>query len=297
MAKLKSAFLPDRGVIRITGDDAQTFLQGLITNDMRLLDTQRAIHAGLLSPQGKILFDLFVIKTDNGYLLEAQRTQIPALIQRLSLYKLRAKVEIIDCSAEFTVTAVWDGDADAILDSEGMIAFRDPRLPALGYRLLLTLASDNMPAELDCKPVARDEYDVHRIMLGVPEGGKDYAFGEAFPHEALFDQLNGVSFSKGCFIGQEVVSRMQHRGTARKRIVPIAGDVYLPDPGAEIRTGAATIGTLGSTAGDRALAMIRIDRAADAAAKGEPLMAGNSIIKIKLPEWATFKIAASADPA
>lgn len=295
MAQLKSAFLPDRGVAGIAGPDARDFLQGIITNDMGLLEGQRAIHAGLLTPQGKILFDFFVIATDGGLLLEAARSQIPALIQRLNLYKLRSKVDITDRSAEFTVTAVWGGDADVILTSEDMIAFRDPRLDALGYRLLLTLSNDGVPAEIDCKPVSRDEYEIHRIKLGVPEGGKDYAFGDAFPHEALFDQLGGVSFGKGCFVGQEVVSRMQHRGTARKRIVPVVADAVLPESGSEIRAGAAAIGVLASTAGNRALAMIRIDRAADAAAKGEPLLAGNSTIAIDLPDWATFKVAAAAD--
>lgn len=296
MAQLKSAYLPDRGVVSVTGPDAQTFLQNIITNDMGLLATQRAIHAGLLSPQGKILFDFFVIRTDDGFLLDVARSQIPALVQRLSMYKLRSAVEIADCSAGFTITAIWGNGTDAI-PGEGVIAFADPRLEALGFRLLLTLESDWVPAKIDCKPATHEDYDAHRIMLGVPEGGKDYVFGDAFPHEALFDQLGGVSFTKGCFIGQEVVSRMQHRGTARKRIVPVVADGYLPDPGSEIRAGTAAIGTLATSSGNRALALIRIDRAADAAARGEPLLAGNSTIKIDLPDWATFTISEPPEQA
>lgn len=296
MAQLKSAYLPDRGVVSITGPDAKAFLQGIITNDMGLLAAQRAIYAGLLAPQGKILFDFFVVRTGDGFLLDVARSQIPALIQRLSMYKLRSAVEIADCSAGFTVMAIWGDGSDAILQEDSVIAFLDPRLAALGYRLLLTLESDWVPAEIDCKPATHAAYDAHRILLGVPEGGKDYAFGDAFPHEALFDQLAGVSFTKGCFIGQEVVSRMQHRGTARKRIVPVvADDGYLPEPGSEIRAGASVIGTLATGSENRALALIRIDRAAGASASGEPLLAGNSPIRIDLPEWATFTI--SAPPA
>lgn len=295
MAQLKSAFLPDRGVVSIVGRDAQTFLQGIVTNDMGLLATQQAIYAGLLTPQGKILFDFFVTKIEGGYILEVTRSQIPALIQRLNLYKLRSNVEITDCSAEYTVTAIWDDGIDAMPKDGSVIAFLDPRLPTLGFRALLTLANDKIPAEIGADPAPREDYDAHRITLGVPEGGKDYEFGDAFPHEALFDQLNGVSFSKGCFVGQEVVSRMQHRGTARKRIVPVVADGYLPDPGSEVRAGTAAIGTLASTSGNRALALLRIDRAAEAASKGEPLLSGNTHIRIDLPDWATFKIAASAD--
>lgn len=295
MAQLKSAYLPDRGVVSVTGSDAKAFLQGIITNDMGLLAAQRAIHAGLLAPQGKILFDFFVIRTGDGFLLDVARSQIPALIQRLSMYKLRSAVEIADSSAGFTVMAIWGNGGDAIPPQDPVIAFVDPRLAALGYRLLLTLESDWVPAEIDCRPATHEDYDAHRIMLGVPEGGKDYAFGDAFPHEALFDQLAGVSFTKGCFIGQEVVSRMQHRGTARKRIVPVVTDGYLPDPGSEIRAGTAVIGTLATSTENRALALIRIDRAAGASASGEPLLAGNSPIRIDLPEWATFTI--STPPA
>lgn len=297
MAQLKSAYLPDRGVVSVSGRDAQTLLQGIITNDMERLAAQRAIHTGLLSPQGKILFDFFVIRTDDGFLLDVARSQILALIQRLSMYKLRSAVDIVDRSAEFTVTAIWGNSGNAIPQDGSVIAFKDPRLDALGFRLLLTLASDWMPAKIDCKPATHEDYDAHRIMLGVPEGGKDYAFGDAFPHEALFDQLGGVSFTKGCFIGQEVVSRMQHRGTARKRIVPVVADGYLPDPGSEIRAGTAAIGTLATSTGNRALALIRIDRAADATAKGEPLLAGNSTVKIDLPDWATFTVSAPSTQA
>ena len=142
----------------------------------------------------------------------------------------------------------------------------------------------------DSDSATQDEYHAHRIGLGVPEGGKDYAFGDTFPHEALLDQLNGVSFKKGCYVGQEVVARMQNRSTARRRIVPVIGDVELPAPGAAITAAGVEIGVLGSTAGMRGLAAIRIDRAAEFKEKGECLYAGRIAVRVELPSWATFSL-------
>ena len=160
----------------------------------------------------------------------------------------------------------------------------------MGVRLLMTLANDAVLKDLDADPASEPSYDAHRISLGIPEAGKDFALGDTFPHEALYDQLGGVSFTKGCFVGQEVVSRMQHRGTARKRVVPVAGDGPLPESGAEVRAGPSLIGTLGTVAGNRALAMLRLDRAAEALRKGETLRAGDVPVTIEIPAWATFSL-------
>jgi folate-binding protein YgfZ len=141
--------------------------------------------------------------------------------------------------------------------------------------------------------VSERNYHAFRIGLGVPEGGKDYAFGDAFPHEALFDQLHGVDFAKGCFVGQEVVSRMEHRGTARKRVVPVEGAGPLPAPGTSIEAAGAAIGTLGSVAGRSGLALIRLDRAEDALARGESLAAGGVAIAIRRPDFARFTMKAN----
>jgi folate-binding protein YgfZ len=156
----------------------------------------------------------------------------------------------------------------------------------MGWRELVTLRSDWVLGAEDASSATQDDYHAHRIAFGVPEGGKDYAFGDTFPHEALFDLLNGVSFTKGCYVGQEVVSRMQNRGTARKRAVPVAGDASLPEAGTAIAGGDVEIGQLGSVAGARGLAMLRLDRAAELAAKGEALHAGSISVRIALPDWA-----------
>jgi folate-binding protein YgfZ len=296
MAETKIALLPDRGVVAVMGEDARKLLQGVITNDMDLIDAQPALHAGLLSPQGKILFDFFVVACPDGFCLETARGKAAELAERLKLYKLRARVDIKDVSSDYTVAALWPGgDQGSRPLGDAPLRFPDPRLAGLGYRELTTLSSDWALGDEDAVSATQDDYHAHRIGLGVPEGGRDYAFGDAFPHEALFDQLNGVSFEKGCYVGQEVVSRMQNRGTARRRIVPVVGEALLPAAGAAIIAGDVEIGTLGSTAGTRGLAEIRLDRAAELLQKGEDLRAGNIAVRIDLPAWARFGL--DAKPA
>ena len=298
------AVLADRGVVGVTGADALKLLQGVITNDMELLSVRPAIHAALLTPQGKILFEFFVVKAPDGFWLEAAADKTADLAKRLTLYRLRAKVDIKDRSAELRAFALWGGEPEALAGAAGTLVFPDPRLPALGLRGLAAQAPLEAPLEVPLEvPLAPDlvaasralevpaqDYHAHRIALGVPEGGKDYTFGDAFPHDADLDQLHGVSFAKGCFVGQEVVSRMQNRAQVRKRIVAIVGDAPLL-AGAEITAGAAVIGTVGSVAGKDALALVRLDRAAEAAAKGTTLMAGAVAIALRKPDWANFELA------
>lgn len=278
--------LADRGVLRVTGADAKTFLQGLLTNDMEKTGDSAAIHAGLLSPQGKILFDFFVVRSGDGYLIDAPKEQLEALAKRLSFYRLRADVAI-DEAPGMAVVAIWDG-APAL--PEGATAYTDPRLAELGTRVILS--DDATLGDFGCTATDERAYHAHRIGLGVPDGGRDYAYGEAFPHEALFDQLHGVDFRKGCYVGQEVVSRMEHRGTARKRIVPVAGDAPL-QTGAEVMAGELPIGEIGTVDGTQGLALLRLDRAAAAMAKGTPLRAGETTLTLRLPDFATFDLPAA----
>jgi folate-binding protein YgfZ len=289
MAETRIALLPDRGVVSVTGADAAKLLQGVITNDMDHIASQGALHAGVLSPQGKILFEFFVVPSPDGYCLETARTKAAELAERLKMYRLRADVDIKDASADYTVAAVWGGGEYAPRgDGPAPVWFADPRLPTLGHRELATLRSDWALGAEDADSATQEDYHAHRIGLGVPEGGKDYAFGDAFPHEALFDQLNGVSFKKGCYVGQEIVSRMQNRGTARRRIVPVVAEAALPASGAAITAGGVEIGTLGSVDGVRGLAPIRLDRAAEFIDKGETLRAGDIAVRIDIPSWARF---------
>lgn len=296
-AEPKLALLSDRGAVRVTGGDAFKLLQGLVTSDLAHLERQPAIHAALLQPQGKILFDFFVARRGDGYLLEVARDKSAELAKRLSFYKLRADVTIGDVSGDFEVHVAWAekqlwGGFTTETATGDAVAYPDPRLPELGWRVLapVGLVRGSSPPSGGAGQASADDYHAHRVGLGVPEGGKDYPFGDTFPHEADMDALHGVDFEKGCFIGQEVVSRMQHRATMRKRVVPVVAAEALPDSGAEIRAGEVAIGRLGSVAGRRGLALLRLDRATETLAKGGSLHAGDIEIELEQPVWAKFSV-------
>ncbi len=288
------AHLTDRGAVRVKGADAAKFLQGLVTNDVESLVTKPddvafaagAAHAAILSPQGKILFEFFCVRTLDGFVLDVLREKAPELVKRLSMYKLRAAVEIKDVSEDYKLLALWGPNACSSGPTKGTVAFIDPRHPALGQRILAEarFATDIASATNGSKSTP-EAYHAHRIALGVPEGGKDYDFGDAYPHEANFDLLNGVSFTKGCYVGQEIVARMQHKTVVRKRVVPVEATVTLPPSRPEITAAGVAIGKLGSVSGHRGLALMRLDRAAEFAAQSIPLDAGGVAVTISLPSW------------
>jgi tRNA-modifying protein YgfZ len=286
---MKSALLPDRGVVKVAGDDARKFLNGLITSDIAKVTPAEAGFAALLTPQGKIIVDFIVAEADSadggGFFLDCPRALAPALMQRLNFYKLRAKVIVEDLSETLGVLAIWDGTAA----TEYGLCYGDPRLAELGMRCMLPphlagAAATDLGAELTDAAA----YEAHRIALGVPRGGLDFIYGDAFPHETDMDQLGGVDFAKGCFVGQEVVSRIEHRGTARTRVVPVSYDGFAPEAGTPVSAGEKSIGTLGSSAQGRALALLRLDRTADALAAGATLVAGGVEMRLVKPAWARF---------
>ncbi len=288
MGHCQAALLADRAVLRVAGADARKFLQGMLTNDVDKLSDGQAMYAGLLAPQGKILFELFVVASREDFLIDVAKGRLAELIKRLGFYRLRSKVEMKE-ESDLTVAAAWGGFPSL---PQGAIAYVDPRLPALGWRLLLPNGAH--ASELGCASAREADYHAMRIKLGVPEGGRDYTFGDTFPHEALFDQLNGVDFNKGCYVGQELVSRMEHRGLARKRIVPVDGEALLPPSGTEVTVGDVPIGTLGSSSGASGLALIRLDRAEEALAKGGSLKAGDVKITLRQPAFARFSVPVTA---
>ncbi|MBC8049825.1 MAG: folate-binding protein YgfZ, partial [Chitinophagales bacterium] len=214
MQNQHSTALLNRGVLRVSGPDAGAFLQGLITNDLDKTVDGRAIYTALLSPQGKILFSFFIVRREDAFWIDYPSELAAALAKRLALYKLRSAVAIEDVSEAYCVTATWGEGGIA-----GEESFADPRLPPLGYRRI------SPRTEL----VDSAGYDAHRIALAVPEGGRDYVYGDAFPHDVCMDLLNGVDFKKGCYVGQEIVSRMQHRGTARRRVVAVVAETPLTE--------------------------------------------------------------------
>jgi tRNA-modifying protein YgfZ len=286
---MQAALLPDRGVVKVTGEDARKFLNGLLTNDMARVAPGAARYAALLTPQGKIIVDFIVAEAaaedGGGFFLDCPRALAPALTEKLNFYKLRAKVLVEDLSAALGVMAVWEG---AALSDYGL-SYADPRLPALGTRTMLPPdVAAEAAADIGASLVEPEAYEAYRIALGVPRGGLDFVYGDTFPHEADFDQLNGVDFDKGCYVGQEVVSRVEHRASARSRIVPIAYDDFAPPAGAAVMAGEKEIGRLGSTAKGRGLALLRLDKVADALAAGTPLTSGNMPIRLAKPDWAKF---------
>jgi hypothetical protein len=285
---MKAALLADRAVIKVIGDDARKFLHGLVTADMLALTPGTARFCALLTPQGKIVADFFVaeapVADGGGFFLDVPRALGATLFDKLNLYKLRAKVLIEDLAEILGVLAVWDGTPAAKYG----LSYADPRLPALGARLMiLPHRAADAAREIGASLVAADDYEAHRIGLGVPRGGVDFAYGDAFPHEADMDQLGGVDFGKGCYVGQEVVSRIEHRGIARTRAVPIRYDGGAPENGVAITAGERQVGTMGSAARGRGIALLRLDRVAEAT---EPLAAGGVPIHLVKPDWARFSL-------
>jgi folate-binding protein YgfZ len=281
---MKAAFLPDRGVVKVSGDDARSFLNGLVTTDITLLGPGLGRFGALLTPQGKITADFLITEAASGqgggFLIDCPRALAQGLADKLGFYKLRAKVAVENLSDSLDVIATWDGDFAIKPD----LAFADPRNAALGWRILAPAELAQKVADLiGADLVDAAAYDAHRIAAGVPRGGLDFIYGDAFPHETNMDRLHGVDFDKGCYVGQEVVSRMQHRGTARTRTIRVMVDGPAPEPGAAILAGDKSVGTMGSTAGHDGLALIRIDRAADALGSGTPLTSGGIAIRVAEP--------------
>jgi folate-binding protein YgfZ len=266
----KAASLDDRGIVSVSGADAAGFLQGLLTNDVERLEPGEARYAGLLTPQGKILFDMIVVRAPGSdgaaYLLDCAAVQAADLAKRLGFYKLRAKVAIFDESATRAVAAFWGGEPAAV---EGGVLYADPRDPRLGWRAILP-----RPIAAALGSGHAGEYEGLRIGVVAAKGGIDFTYGDAFPHDANLDLLHGVDFDKGCYVGQEVVSRMKHRGTGRKRIVRVKLDGPAPAPGVPVMDRELAVGALGSSSGREALALLRLDRVEDAAAAGRTLSVG-----------------------
>jgi folate-binding protein YgfZ len=266
------ARLDDRAVIAVSGPEARSFLQGLITNDIEKLVPGRALYAALLTPQGKILFDFFLVEGDGAILIDCPKEARDALVKRLSMYKLRAKV-VIEARDQLEVLASWDGAA-----LPHAVVFPDPRLDALGKRAI------GARAEMPVAVAPTEIYHAHRLALGVPESS-DFGSDKMFALDADLDELHAVDFEKGCYVGQELTARMKHRGTARKRLLPVASadGGTLPARDTPVTAGGREIGEIASSHGVRGFALLRLDRLSDA---GEmPLESGSSVIKVERPGW------------
>lgn len=259
------ALLPDRAVLEVTGPDRVEFLQGLVSNDVALAGPGRAVWAALLTPQGKWLADFFVLADGERLLLDVERAPAAMLVQKLSRFRLRAKVAV--GLLDWHVHAAWAGTPN----TAGTVAAPDPRLPEAGWRLL-----SPTPLPVSATP---EDWNAHRLALGLPDGSRDLEADKTVLLEAGFDELAGVSWTKGCYMGQELTARTKYRGLIKRRLVPVAIDGALPPPGTPVLRGAAEVGTLRSGQGQAALATLRIE------ALGEVLACGDARLTPRRPAW------------
>ena len=240
-----AAPLESRATVAVAGPDWRNFLQGLVTQDVETLAVGEARFGALLTPQGRLLYDLFLVGTAEGCLIDAARDLRGALFQRLRMYRLRAKVELTE--TEDAVCALWGaGEAPA-----GWV--RDPRSPALGFRGYGVVPPDGAAAANEA------DYDAHRFSLGLP-GTADWGTDRNYPIEANFDLLGGIDFKKGCFVGQETTSRMKRRGVVKNRMAPLAFDGLAPAVGAAVTAGGLRAGAVTSATEGGAMALLRLDR-------------------------------------
>jgi folate-binding protein YgfZ len=299
MAPPAYVLLEDRGFLAVKGDDARSFLQGLVSNNVDKVDARTAIHAAFLTPQGKYLHDFFMVEHAGGLLLDCEAARAPDLMRRLRLDTLRATVTVENAGADFAAAAVFgEGAAEAVgLAAEagragafaGGVAYVDPRLAAAGVRLVLARAG--AAARLDDCAIAPGEpgdYDRMRLRLGLPDGSNDLPVDKAILLENGFEELNGVDFEKGCYLGQEVTARTKYRGLVRKRLMPVDIDGAAPPVGTPVMLEGREAGEMRSSHGAAGLALMRLESVEAAARDGAPLIAGEATVTPRKPDWAAF---------
>jgi folate-binding protein YgfZ len=285
----RTAHLPERGLIGLGGADVRNFLQNLVSNDIRKLSPFRSLYALLLTPQGKFLHDFFISElpdeeTQTAIVLECERGRVDDLIRRLTLYRLRSAVVLNDLSDTYAVHTIFgDGAASGFRLApeagcarviDGSLAFVDPRIADAGVRAILRSGSTALLQNFSL--ATADEYDSHRLALGLPDGSRDLEIERTFPLEAGLDYLGAIDYGKGCYVGQELTSRTHYRGTIRKRLFPVRIEGATPGPGAEIHLGGRKVGTMRSARGGRGIAMLRFEQVVAAKKSGEPFTSGDA---------------------
>ncbi len=290
------AELADRAVLRVAGKDRGAFLHGLVSNDVNKVGPDRAVYAALLTAQGKYLHDFFILELGDAFFLDVEAARLSDLKRRLLLYKLRAEVEIADASEQFVAVALFGSGALAACGlppqpgaakrvGNGLL-YVDPRLATLGARLLLP-RGEPLPMTAISKSDAA-AYDRLRLSLGVPDGSRDLAVDKAILLEAGFDELNGIDWQKGCYVGQELTARTRYRGLVKKRLVPVAIEGPVPVPGAAIMLGARDAGEMRSGRDGIGIALLRLETLDESLSTGEPLASGETRLRPRKPDWASF---------
>lgn len=286
MTDTKFALLAARAPLSVAGADARPFLQGLVSNDMDLVAPGRAVYAALLTAQGKFLHEFFVFERESGLLLDAEAARLEDLTRRLKLYKLRAKVEVTPL-ADHAIAAIWgEGAEGAVAAVPG--AAPDPRLTAAGARAILPAATARETlAKAGFTEATESDYDRHRLGLGLPDGSRDMEVDKAVLLECGFEELHGVDFQKGCYMGQELTARTKYRGLVKKRLMPVAIEGEAPSPGTPITFEGREAGEMRSGSGNAGMALVRLDAFDAARLAGVPLMAGDTPLSPWEPDWMT----------
>ncbi len=306
------AILEGRGVLSVSGPDRVSFLQGLVSNDVEKAGPETAVYAALLTPQGKYLHDFFIVEDEDEYgdegaralLLDCERAGLDDLMERLSLYKLRADVTFKDRSDDLAVAvlfgkgwASWarnaglpDGPGAAMVFGEVGIVYSDPRLAGIGGRAIVLVNGAEMNFEMaDFETAHADDYDQLRLTLGLPDGSRDLIAEKSTLLESGFDELNGVDWDKGCYMGQELTARTKYRGLVKKRLMPVTFDGPPPEPGTPVMLGGKEAGEVRSSRitgdGGIGLALMRLDALENSA----DLKAGGVAVSPSKPDWAEFQ--------
>jgi tRNA-modifying protein YgfZ len=291
--------LAERGLIAVRGEAARGLLQGVISSDIERVTPASASYGALLTPQGKYLFDFVVVQIGDALLLDTERARAGDLMRRLLMYRLRAKVEIEDRSEELEVAALLGDDLAARLDLpaqpgaaralEDGVVLIDPRLARLGGRAVLPRTHSAPALEgLGFAALPPAAYEQARLALGVPDGSRDLVVDRSTLLESGFEELHGVDFKKGCFVGQELTARMKYRGLVRKRLMPVAFEGPPPAPGTPIRLDGKDAGEMRSSQDGHGIALLRLEQVARAAEGGGPLLADTTEVIPHKPDWAKF---------
>ncbi len=284
-----AVLLEERGLLAVGGSQRREFLQGLISNDVEKIAPSQAIYGALLTPQGKFLFEFFIAELGDVLLLDTDRDRLPDLQKRLMMYKLRSDVTIADRSADFAVYALLDpvegvGDVPgAALETDGGVIFTDPRSARLGARAALPRATAGATLDrLGFAPAPFEAYEARRVEVGAADSRRDLEVDKTLLLEANFDAFNGVSFSKGCYVGQELTARTKYRGNVRRKLYPVVIEGFAA-PGTEVLLGDKPAGEVRSIAGNRGIALLRIEDVAEACEQGAPLTAGSATLRVESP--------------
>jgi folate-binding protein YgfZ len=284
-----------RGLVAVSGDDRAAFLQGLVSNDVSRVSADRAVYAALLTPQGRYLHDFFIAAIGDILYLDCEASRRDDLRRRLSIYRLRSKVTLADATADFAVALLYGVDLAARLGLndepaaakpwQGGVVYVDPRLPALGARAILPRPhAGEILARAGLAPGNAADYDRLRLSLGVPDGSRDLPIEKAILLENGFDELHGIDWRKGCYMGQELTARTKYRGLVRKRLLPVEVDGPLPAPGTPVLAGDKEAGEMRSGIDGLGLALLRLEHLDD----GEGLRCGDSRLKPHRPSWANL---------